>query len=104
MSPVSTALGVGLCIIVAVTFVTGCDDMGFYRDARRCKQKLDENLKQSEHTLSCCPYYRLQQCLHMASRYSDCPQTFAMSQMTKYREETGLQRHHCNGGRELCAN
>lgn len=90
-------------IVLAAAYVSGCDDMGFYRDAGRCKQKLDENLRATAQTLSCCPYYRLRQCLNMASRYSDCPLTYAMGQERKYREENGLQSHHCNGGQELCA-
>ncbi|CAN8000763.1 unnamed protein product [Ixodes pacificus] len=87
--------------LISVSFC--CDDMGFYREARRCKEKLEDNLRKTASTRSCCPYYQLTQCLSMAHRYTDCPKSFADQQLGIIRQENGLQQRHCSGGKELCA-
>ncbi|XP_037503774.1 uncharacterized protein LOC119378824 [Rhipicephalus sanguineus] len=89
-------------VVVLCTTAFGCDHMGYRRDAGRCKTKHETNLQQASASQRCCAFYVLSECLKLASRYSDCPQTYAMAELKELRDASRLTPDQCQGGREQC--
>ncbi|KAH8019892.1 hypothetical protein HPB51_023175 [Rhipicephalus microplus] len=85
-----------------LTTAFGCDHMGYRRDAGRCRTKHETNLQQASASQRCCAFYVLSECLKLASRYSDCPQAYAMAELKELRDASRLTPDQCQGGREQC--